>query len=100
MGIVIDMRRMNRLEFTTREPFEPDGPALLLGPGSTWARVLKKAPQERYTMIHGQCTAVGVGGYLLGGGYNIIGTSNRYLSGASNVLQYTMVDAKGKILKV
>ncbi len=43
---------------------------------------------------------VGVGGYLLGGGFNIIGTSNQYLSGASNVLEYTMVDAKGRIFKV
>ena len=51
-------------------------------------------------MVHGQCLGVGVGGYLLGGGFNIIGSSNQYLSGASNVLEYTMVDAKGRILKV
>ena len=94
------MRRMNKIKFTNRTPFEPRGPALLLGPGSTWDRVLKKVPPEKYTMVHAQCLAVGVGGYLLGGGYNIIGTSNRYLSGASNVLQYTMVDAEGRILKV
>lgn len=91
---------MNKVQMTTREPFEPPGPALLLGPGSTWERVLNLVPPEKYTMIHGQCTAVGVAGYILGGGYNIIGTSNRYLSGASNVLQYTMVDAEGRILKV
>ena len=43
---------------------------------------------------------VGVGGFLLGGGINAIGTSQRYRSGASNVLQYTMVDAMGDIYKV
>ena len=43
---------------------------------------------------------MGVGGYLLGGGVNVIGTSQRLTSGASNVLQYTMVDAKGDIYKV
>ena len=41
-----------------------------------------------------------MGGYLLGGGVNVIGTSQRLTSGASNVLQYTMVDAKGDIYKV
>ena len=94
------MREMNKVQFTTRKPFEPPGPALLLGPGSTWSNVLNNVPAEKYALIHGQCTAVGVGGYLLGGGYNVIGSSNRYLSGASNVLQYTMVDARGRILKV
>ena len=91
---------MNKVEFTDRKPFELKGVALRLGPGSTWDRVLDIVPPERYTMIHGQCLAVGVGGYLLGGGYNIIGTSNKFISGASNVLQYTMVDAKGRILEV
>ena len=91
---------MNKVEFTDRKPFELKGVALRLGPGSTWDRVLDIVPPERYTMIHGQCLAVGVGGYLLGGGYIIIGTSNKFISGASNVLQYTMVDAKGRILEV
>ena len=30
----------------------------------------------------------------------MIGTSQRLTSGASNVLQYTMVDAKGDVYKV
>ena len=94
------MRRLNRVAFTDRKLLESDGMALYLGPGSTWERVLDIAPPEKFSMIHGQCLAVGVGGYLLGGGYNIIGTSNKFLSGASNVLQYTMVDAKGRIFKV
>ena len=85
---------------TSRAPFEPSGPALLLGPGSTWGRVLRYVPQDSYTMVHGSCLDVGVGGYLLGGGYNYFGTDPRYLSGSSNVLQYTMVDANGSIYKV
>ena len=43
---------------------------------------------------------VGVGGYLLGGGINFVGTSQRITTGANNVLQYTMVDARGDIYKV
>ena len=93
---------MNKVQLTNRQPFDhcPPGPAAILGPGSTWRRVLRHIPKDRYTMIHGQCTSVGVAGYILGGGVNIMGTSQRYLSAAANVLQYTLVDAKGRILKV
>ena len=94
------MRRMNKIELTDRLPFERSGPALVLGPGSTWGRVLNLFPPNKYTMIHGVCTDVGVGGFLLGGGVNYLGTSQRYLSGSSNVLQFTMVDAEGDIYKV
>ena len=94
------MRRMNKIKLSNRMPFEDSGPALILGPGSTWGRVLNRFPPEQYTMVHGVCTDVGVGGFLLGGGVNYLGTSQRYLSGSSNVLQYTMVDAKSDIYKV
>ena len=40
----------------------------------------------RYTIIHGQCLSVGVGGYLLGGGVNALGASARHGFGAQNVL--------------
>ena len=94
------MRKLNKVVITSRQPFESEGPAAILGPGSTWARVLKYIPTDKYTLIHGLCTSVGVGGYILGGGINIVGTSQRYLTAASNVLQYTVVDAKGGIFKV
>ena len=94
------MRSMNKVQLANRYPFEAQGPAVILGPGSTWGRVLKYVPPDRYTLIHGVCTDVGVGGFLLGGGVNYVGTSQRYLSGSSNVLEYTMVDAEGDIYKV
>ncbi len=31
----------------------------------------------QFTLMHGQCLDVGVGGYLLGGGVNIAGSTNR-----------------------
>ena len=92
------MTRINKIKLVNLH--SNNGPALLLGPGSTWGRVLKKIPPDRYTMVHGVCTGVGVGGFLLGGGVNYLGTSQRFLSGSSNVLEYTMVDAKGDIYKV
>ena len=94
------MRSMNKVELTTRDPYETSGPALRLGPGSTWGRVLALIPQQNYTMVHGVCTGVGVGGYLLGGGINYVGTSKRIGSGSSHVLEYTMVDANGDVFKV
>ena len=71
-GIQIDTRGLNKIELTSRYPFQPPGPALLLGPGQTWGRVLKFIPPDRYTLIHGACTSVGVGGYLTGKCCNII----------------------------
>ena len=99
-GIHIDMRSLNKIELTTRYPFGPPGPALRLGPGQTWGRVLAKIPADRYTYIHGQCTAVGVGGYLLGGGIQASGTTQRLGFGSFNVLEYTMVNAEGEVMKI
>ena len=94
------MRSMNKIELTHSLPAGVSGTAVILGPGSTWGRVLEHVPPNKYTLVHGQCLGVGIGGFLLGGGINAIGTSQRYRSGASNVLQYTMVDATGDIYKV
>ena len=98
-GIQIDTRGLNKIELTSRYPFQPSGPALLLGPGQTWGRVLKFIPPDRYTLIHGACTSVGVGGYLIGGGAQASGTTQRFGFGNFNVLQFTMVDANGNIIK-
>ncbi len=38
----------------------------ILGSGSTWQNVLDEIPIKEYSMIHGQCLSVGVGGYILG----------------------------------
>ena len=99
-GIHVDMRGLNKVEHTDRHPFNPPGPALRLGPGQTWGRVLSLVPMDRYTYIHGQCTSVGVGGFLLGGGFQASGTGQRFGYGAFNVLQYTMVNADGDIMKI
>ena len=99
-GIHVDLRGLNKIELTTRFPFNPPGPALLLGPGQTWGQVLSIIPKERYTFIHGACLSVGVGGYLIGGGAQASGTTQRFGFGNFNVLQFTMVDAAGNIVKV
>ena len=54
----------------------------------------------RYAYPHGQCRSVGVGGYLLGGGVNWLGTYNKYGYGAESVLQMRAVLADGAIADV
>lgn len=51
-------------------------------------------------MVHGQCTDVGVGGYLLGGGVNVAGSTTRYGLGCENVVEYEMVTSSGDILNI
>ena len=87
------MRKLNKIELISPH-------WAILGPGGTWEDVLEKIPPEKYTLLHGQCLSVGVGGYILGGGVNVVGTSDRYGFAAEHVKQYTMVDAQGNILLV
>ena len=76
------------------------GIAALLGPGATWGEVQRKIPTEIFSYPHGQCKSVGVGGYLLGGGVNWLGTYNKYGYGAENVLSMRAVLSDGRIAEV
>ncbi len=71
-----------------------------LGPGSRWSRVLSILDPSKMTLVHGQCTDVGVGGYLVGGGVNVAGTTSKYGLGSENVDEYTLVTADARILTV
>jgi len=76
-SIHLDLRLMNKVELA-KDPYSHSPPRFArLGPGSTWSRVLDLIPPDQYTLVHGQCTDVGVGGYLLGGGVNIAGSTTR-----------------------
>ena len=70
------------------------------GAGNTWGQVLEVMDNRKYTYIHGQCLNVGVSGFLLGMGTNLIGTSARFGTGADHVLEYTLVLGDGSIAKV
>ena len=72
----------------------------ILEPGSTWNDVLDIIPPTDFTMLHGQCRTVGVGGYIVGGGVNLVGTYEKYGTAAENVVRYTLVTANGTILQV
>ena len=81
----MDMRAFTKLEMEDTDS-SPTGKALRLGPGNKWGDVLEFAPPSQYSYPHGQCRSVGVGGYLLGGGVNWLGTYNKYGYGAEHIL--------------
>ena len=76
-SVHLDLRRLNQIEF--KAPYH----AVRLGPGAIFKNVLKKVPQKKFTVIHGNALNVGVGGYLLGGGVNPLGTTHRHGYGRS-----------------
>jgi len=95
-GVHIDMRNFNTMRME-RSSLSPTGVYLKLGPGRKWGDVLEYAPPTRYSYPHGQCRSVGVGGYLLGGGVNWLGTYNKYGYGAEHILQMKVVLADGSL---
>merc|ERR1719206_151759 len=95
-GVHMDMRSFNKMEMVDTT-LSPTGKALKLGPGRIWGDVLEFAPPERYSYPHGQCRSVGVGGYLLGGGVNWLGTYNMYGYGAEHILKMKVVLSDGSV---
>ena len=61
-----------------RTSLSNSGYAAQIGPGLTWGQILRKLPVDKWSMVHGQCPSVGVGGFLLGGGVNWLGTYNKF----------------------
>merc|ERR1719295_1151521 len=98
-GVHIDMRQFDTMEMLNTS-LSPTGKAMRLGPGRQWGDVLEFAPPTQYSYPHGQCRSVGVGGYLLGGGVNWLGTFNKYGYGAESVLRMQVVTANGTIVDV
>jgi len=98
-GLHLDLRELNHVELV-RTKRSATGLAAILGPGSDWRRVLSFIPADKYTMIHGQCLEVGVGGFILGGGINALGATARHGWAAENVIEMKMVLADGSLATV
>lgn len=98
-GMHVDLRELNgvKLIFTDSSS---TGIAAVLGPGSTWGRVQRFIPTAMFSYPHGQCRSVGVGGFLLAGGVNWLGTFNKYGFGAESVLSMKVVTANGTVVEV
>ena len=93
------MRLMNSIALEDSAE-SPTGLVAVLGAGATWGQVLRSISPTQYSYPHGQCRSVGVGGFLLGGGVNWLGTYNKYGYGAEHVIKMTAVLADGSIAEV
>jgi len=98
-GLHLDLRLLAIVKLI-RTKESKTGLSAVLGTGNTWANVLKIIPPTKYTVIHGQCLTVGVGGYLLGGGVNALGASARFGFGAQNVIKMKGVLADGSMATI
>ena len=95
-GLHLDMRGLATVDLHSTD-LSPTGWAATLGPGATWNQVLDLITPDKWTVVHGQCLGVGVAGFLLGGGVNMVGSTTRYGAGMEQVLRYRMVTAKGEV---
>jgi len=73
--------------------------AVTLQPGEQWLDVYRAASQERVIVVGGAARTVGAaGGWLTGGGHSPF--ANAYGLGVDNLLEATLVNAKGEHLTV
>ena len=93
------MRGLSQIELIETNDSKT-GWAAKLGPGATWDKVLEAIPPDKWTMVHGQCLGVGVGGFTLGGGVNMVGSTARYGAAMEQVIEYEMVTAQGEVVRV
>ena len=76
-----------------------DGTAATLGVGNTYAKVLEAIPTSSYSIAHGGCRSVGVGGFCVSGGGHPPVTR---ITGLCNdtVTSMTVVTANGTVLSL
>jgi hypothetical protein len=90
-GFVIDLRWMNQIDVS------PEDQTVKLGPGSLWQEVYKVMAPYNVTTVGGRINAVGVGGFLLGGGIAFASVDKGF--GADNVFNYEVVLSDGRIVE-
>lgn len=93
-GVVLDIRNLN-WNLLCR-----DSGQLRVGMGQTFDRVYDFMEMSRTGRIPigGGCPSVGLGGFLLGGGYSFV--SRSYGLGADNMLRCKVVKANGDLVEV
>lgn len=70
--------------------------AAIIGSGSNWGEVLQSAAAIGRTVVSGQDSTVGLGGFIGGGGHGPL--SSHYGLAADQVLQATVVTTEGQVL--
>ncbi|KAI1267656.1 hypothetical protein F5Y18DRAFT_378391 [Xylariaceae sp. FL1019] len=89
-GVVIDIHKLSSLSL------DRDASVLHVGAGATWGDVYSFLEEQGLSAIGGRDTAVGVAGFLLGGGYPAL--PNLHGTGADGVQSFEIVLADSTIV--
>ncbi|CAF1126040.1 unnamed protein product [Adineta steineri] len=91
-GIQISMQCFNKVAYNSTTQ------TVDVGPGLIWDDVYRQLQPYNVSVTGGRLTGVGVGGFLLGGGYSW--KSNQYGLAIDNILEYELVTPNGTIVIV
>jgi FAD/FMN-containing dehydrogenase len=97
-SLLIWTHKMNRIEM--HDVFRPQGSsgpavsAISLGAGCIWLHAYQAASRAKRYVQGGGCTTVGVGGFILGGGFGSF--SKRYGLAAASLIEAEIVTADGQ----
>jgi FAD/FMN-containing dehydrogenase len=89
-GLVINLSEMNEISWNNEE-------TISVGPGCKLSELYDATLPKNKILPAGSCGGVGVGGLALGGGYGFF--SRKYGLTCDSLLELTMVDGKGNIVK-
>jgi len=102
-SVHFDLRALDKIELvanTIDETVAPlEGTLLTTGAGNMFRNILRTVDARRYSFVHGECHGVGVGGFLLHGGYHAAGLSDRYGMGNATIRALEMVTADGSVVR-
>jgi hypothetical protein len=90
-GMVLDLSKLNSIHATAGDS------RLTAGTGTRWIQLYDylQRQQSKYMVIGGGCGTVGIGGYLLGGGYSFV--SRSYGLASDNLKAMDVVAADGQV---
>eukprot|EP01063_Lacrimia_lanifica_P014832 TRINITY_DN2139_c0_g1_i4.p2 TRINITY_DN2139_c0_g1~~TRINITY_DN2139_c0_g1_i4.p2 ORF type:complete len:472 (+),score=206.23 TRINITY_DN2139_c0_g1_i4:62-1477(+) len=102
-SVHFDLRALDKIELvpnTIDASFVAgEGKLLTTGAGNMFKNLLRKVDARKYSFVHGECHGVGVGGFLLHGGYHAAGLSDRYGYGNSTIRALEVVVADGSVVR-
>lgn len=93
-GVVLDLKQLNWIQL------DREGGTIRVGIGQRFRRIYDYLEMSRTGLVPvgGGCPTVGVGGFLLGGGYSFL--SRSYGLGIDNVRRFRVVTADGELREV
>jgi FAD/FMN-containing dehydrogenase len=88
-GVLLDMRRMNRVQLSS------DGKTLTVEAGATLGQVQRALLPRGLVIPTGSCPSVGITGLTLGGGYGL--GSRKYGLSCDALREVELIDASGRV---